>query len=454
MEKHVFFLIILILLFFTPKTIYAIDPPKITATSNPNPYCPGTFANIVDTVGITFDPLEPKTNAVSVQISSGYIFGEDSLTLSGTHTTINFKWIPAEGKLKLYTSTGSNIPYTDFEAAIADVKFSTSSASPSGTRTFSINLGTGQLSYLPRNKHFYEYVSSPGITWTAAKAAATARNYYGLQGYLATLTAADEAQLAGAQAPGTGWIGGSDAATEGNWKWVTGPEGLANGGTGITFWIGKGNGATTPPFNYAKWNTSGNEPNDSNNNEDYAHITAPALLRPGTWNDLRETGDPITNPNYYPQGYIVEYGGMPLDPILKISPSTSLDIPKIIGTTPATRCGSGSVTLKADVSDDGIIYWYIDPVGGTSLGTGDNYTTLPINTTTTYYVDNGCPNRIAIVATVNTIPTIISTNSGVSRCGSGTVTLQASADIGNVNWYENSTGGPTLDPGPSFTLKI
>jgi hypothetical protein len=31
-------------------------------------------------------------------------------------------------------------------------------------------------------------------------------------------------------------------------KWVTGPEGLANGGTGTTFWNGLANGSTTPPY--------------------------------------------------------------------------------------------------------------------------------------------------------------------------------------------------------------
>jgi hypothetical protein len=33
------------------------------------------------------------------------------------------------------------------------------------------------------------------------------KNLLWIKGYLATLTAADETQLAGAQAPGAGWIG-------------------------------------------------------------------------------------------------------------------------------------------------------------------------------------------------------------------------------------------------------
>jgi hypothetical protein len=194
MKINVFLKIILIFLFFLPKAIYAIDPPKIIATPNPNPYCPGTSVNIVDFVGITYDPLEPNTDAVSIQIASGYVFGQDLLTLTGSHPTVSFDWIQSEGKLKLFSTTGVDIPYTDFEAAIANVKFINSSPSPTGTRTFSISLGSGQLSYLPRNKHFYEYVADIGITWTDAKIAAETRTYYGLQGYLATLTAADEAQ--------------------------------------------------------------------------------------------------------------------------------------------------------------------------------------------------------------------------------------------------------------------
>jgi gliding motility-associated-like protein len=301
---------------------------------------------------------------------------------------------------------------------------------------------------LPSNGHFYEYVPSLGINWTKARDAAAAKTYYGLQGYLATLTAADETQLAGAQAPGTGWIGGSDAATEGTWKWVTGPE------AGTTFWIGKGNGATTPPFNYANWNTSGNEPNDSNSNEDYAHITAPALNRIGTWNDLRETGDPITNPNYYPQGYIVEYGGMPGEPTLQISASTKITIPKITGTTTGATCGSGIFTLVA-TSTTGDVNWYDLPTGGTLLYKGNTFTTPNLTTTTTYYVDafNGnCPNshRDEMTVTIYTTPTITSTTPA-TRCDSGTVTLGSTSSAGTINWYDSQTGGILLGTGTSFT---
>jgi hypothetical protein len=123
-------------------------------------------------------------------------------------------------------------------------------------------------------------------------------------------------------------------------------------------------------------------------------------------------------------------------------------------TTGASRCGTGTVTLQAATAA-GTINWYAALTGGASLGTGTNYTTPSIATTTTYYAavtNNGCTTnpRVAVVATVNAIPTITSTT-GASICISGTGTLQASTAAGTINWYATLTGGASLGSGSSYT---
>lgn len=269
------------------------SPPEITASGDQQ-YCPGTSINIAESVSIV-DTDNNTLGAVYIQITANYDNSNDILTLTGTHNTITPSWDVSEGKLTLMGPA----TLAEFEAAILAVTFqSTASFSPGETRNFSIVLN--EANYLIETGHYYEYVPALGITWINARDAAAARTFYGLQGYLATITTQEEQDLMGEQASGAGWIGGSDAATEGDWEWVTGPE------AGTLFWRGTGNGT---PFGYSFWNN--NEPNQSGN-EDYAHITDPSVGPMGSWNDLSNTG--AGSGPYQPKGYLVEYGGLAGDP--------------------------------------------------------------------------------------------------------------------------------------------
>lgn len=440
-KKNTFFFFALTL--FISLNSWAQTPPTLTASGN-QAYCPLSFIPIVTDFNIS-NPDTTPINFVYIQISEGYVSGEDLLLLTGTHPNITEgTFNTSEGKLTLeWTGSGTSND-SEIIAAVKDVVFRNSTLNPSSDKAFSITIG--DANYLPSTDHYYEYVPNPAITWQNAKIAAEARNYYGLQGYLATLTTLEEGKLCGEQADGQGWIGGSDDDVEGTWKWVTGPE------AGSTFWFGLANGNNIgADFIYENW-TSG-EPNDwpdgSNipGQENYAHV-----YNTGQWNDY-----PNYNSNI--KGYIVEYGGMPGDPTLNISASTKIYIPEITTTTaPAPICGSGTLTLAA-TSNTGFIRWYDASTGGNYLKTGDTYTTPSISTTTTYYAlassDGSCENgeRTPIIAVVNTIPTITSTTN-TTICGAGTGTLTATASAGIINWYASQTSGTSLDTGTSFTSPI
>jgi len=82
--------------------------------------------------------------------------------------------------------------------------------------------------------------------------------------------------------------------------------------------------------------------------------------------------------------------------------------PSVTGTTPATRCGMGTLTLGATASAGTTLKWYTSLTGGTAIGTGTSFTTPTISTTTSYYV-------------------------GASTDNSGTVQLGAGAYTSNAN---------------------
>ncbi len=98
---------------------------------------------------------------------------------------------------------------------------------------------------------------------------------------------------------------------------------------------------------------------------------------------------------------------------------TVSSMPAITGTTPSSRCGAGTVTLSA-IASAGTVNWYSASTGGSSLGTGNNFTTPSLSATTTYWaeaVNNGCTgsSRTAVTATVNYV-SVTATIATLSGC--------------------------------------
>jgi len=123
------------------------------------------------------------------------------------------------------------------------------------------------------NGHWYELVSTP-LSFGDAVTEASTRTHLGLGGHLVTLTSADEnAFVHGLTGGGAAWLGASDAAVEGEWRWMSGPE----AGQLLT---------------YTNWGPG--EPNNSGN-EDFAVYNNP--WGGGLWNDRPDAGI----------AYIVEY---------------------------------------------------------------------------------------------------------------------------------------------------
>jgi len=74
------------------------------------------------------------------------------------------------------------------------------------------------------NGHWYEFVSN-GLVFDQARAEAESRTFSGLKGHLVTITSEEENTFAHGVANGAAaWLGASDAAVDGQWRWVSGPE--------------------------------------------------------------------------------------------------------------------------------------------------------------------------------------------------------------------------------------
>jgi hypothetical protein len=324
----------------------------------------------------------PNILGMRISISEGFINGEDVLTYSGNLIQSQ----PYPGTLEL--TGGASVQ--DYVDAIRTITYKNSKSVPTlGLRKITISLN--DVDYLPATGHFYRFVNHYQISWLNAKTDAESipMMYYGLKGYLATITSLVENDFIKLKTRGVGWIGASDAGTEGEWRWVTGPEGLEENGKGRLFWNGKGadytnniGGAGPYLGRFNNWNT--NEPNDNRNNEDYAHILfsqsqSSNQLR---WNDLPNTGGNGSTDT--PQGYLIEFGGYPGEPLLQLSATLELQVNTLTFKTGSITpvCEGMSVSLNQPELNGVPATWLWSPAGSLSDATSPNPVATPLQNTT------------------------------------------------------------------------
>lgn len=133
----------------------------------------------------------------------------------------------------------------------------------------------------------------------------------------------------------------------------------------------------------------------------------------------------------------------------------------VTGTTPGSRCGTGTVVLGA-TSASGILTWYDVATGGTSLGTGASFTTPVISATTNFYVGTESPyTGTATIGAGGTTGTGVAYNPTQGGYGglkgqylfTASELRQAGIAAGNITQLalEFTTAGSGLD---TFTIQI
>lgn len=232
---------------------------------------------------------------VTARVNQQIVIGDISIDGTG-NDVLPIRLSVDHGSLYLGTIIGLTLngsrggPVVEFSGTRSDVNTALASlrytgATP-GNDTLSVSIAEPGQVFNPENGHVYEYV--PGsYSWTAARDEAATKTYEGIPGYLATITSQSENDFIQTKLAGDAWLGATDTAVEGQWRWATGPE------AGTLFYSGLGDfGGAAESGQYANWKAG--EPNQMGD-EDCMEV----YIGEGTWNDW-----PCNNTT----GYVVEYG--------------------------------------------------------------------------------------------------------------------------------------------------
>lgn len=303
--------------------------------------------------GLVLAAPDPDITGGSAVVGvSGVATPITDLQVAGTgNPTVPVKLRVTSGTLAMSTttgltftggSTGSTLQFsgtlTNVNAALSTLTYTRSGT---GTDTLEVSLVQPGEVFFEDTGHLYEYVSY-NANWVNANTNAQTRTKYGATGYLTTITSQAENDFVAARLTNAGWMGASDSASEGDWKWVTGPE------SGTSFWSGLSGGSAVGG-RYSNWGTG--EPNNAGDEDCAQFLTGGS----GKWNDL-----PCSS--FALPGYVVEYGS-PSSPIEIASKNVSIttqaansapNLPSSLGGASYVNGSwgsSGTPTLSFSLSD-------------------------------------------------------------------------------------------------------
>ena len=191
--------------------------------------------------------------------------------------------------------------------------------------------------------NFYKYVST-SLNYAAATAAANATLLNGVGGYIATSTSAVENAFLSSLISNPIWLGGSDLAVEGQWRWAGGAD------AGQMFWLGAVAGSAQNGY-YTNW--FGGEPNDFGGVEDGAQMYVGGL-----WNDA---GVATT------LGYIVEWTGASVTASLQNGPYSLVEnsaINTVVGSVAARDPDAADILSYSITGGTGASYFAVNSATG------------------------------------------------------------------------------------------
>jgi len=271
MKKIVTFLLILISFIGFGQSVSAPDSKSFTQSTSGQDgsgFSLNGF-NSTDVLLASISLVNPPSGTTFYLSSYNGLTAASGFTLTGNKTRL------------VITGTMSNI-----NTALASLKINTGSIKGNVLLSVAATVNPTGYFYNGVNGHFYRPIST-GNTYTGARTAALNTTFKGQQGYLVTITSADEDAFIYNNVPQSQiWFALTDEVVEGQWRIDAGPE------KGTLIKTSNGQTAGNISGQYNNW--AGGEPNNSGN-EDYA-----VTKWNGTqWNDL---------PNGFNCPYVIEYG--------------------------------------------------------------------------------------------------------------------------------------------------